>query len=42
MNPDGLELRMGCGNEGGEIRRQAGSGFSLGVRAIGKVSRGDD
>jgi len=29
-------------NEGGEIDRQAGSDFSLGVRAVGKVSCGDD
>lgn len=28
MNPDGLELRVGWGNEGGEIHRQAGGAVS--------------
>lgn len=41
MNPDGLEMRVGCGNEGGEICRQTGGAFSLDVSAVGKVSCGD-
>lgn len=35
-------LEWAVENEGGEIHRQAGGAFSLGVRAVGKVICGDD